>query len=119
MTGLRVRSVRRVPSVTLTLFCAVLAAFLVTAAPTQEPVASAPGVAVAAVQHADSAAAVWRSESPAKGPHSTPGFDVCAGITCGTQATHFVVVGPPWSHTWAVRGGPLPDVRAPPSGEMT
>lgn len=119
MTGLRALSARRVPSVTLTLFCAVLAAFLATPAPTQEPVASAPGVVVAAVQHADSAAAVWRSESPARGPHSAPGFDVCAGITCGTPATRSVVVGPPWTHPWAVRGGPLPDVRAPPFGETT
>lgn len=119
MTGLRARSARRVPSATLALFCAVLAAIFATTAATQERVASAPSVTVAAVQHADGAAAVWRSESPAAGPRSTPGFDVCAGTACGVPAAGSVAIGLPWAHTWTVRGGPLPDVRAPPAGETT
>jgi hypothetical protein len=119
MTGLRALAARRVPSVTLALCCAVLAAIFATTASTQERVASGPGVVVAAVQHADGATAVWRSESPAGEPHSTPGFDVCAAIACGDRVAGSDAVGLLWSHAWAVRGGALPDVRAPPIGETT
>lgn len=103
----------------LALFCAVLVADPAAAAPSAQAVAGAPGVAVTSAYHVDVAAVASRSESPVGSQHSTPAFDACGAITCRAPASGSVAVGQLRSDSRTGVIGPLPGVRAPPSGTTT
>jgi hypothetical protein len=105
--------------VLLALFCAVLVADPAAAAPSAQAMAGAPGVAVTSAYHVDVAAVAARSDSPVGSQHSTPAFDVSGGITCRVPASGAVTVGQLRSHARTGAIGPLPGVRAPPSGTTT